>query len=112
MVKKMLVVFSLVFLVGCDNNEQRNLNARYTQIDEKRGLIGYVTCINRTGQVVFNGVVDGKVTRAGGDNSGYYVFWFDSKGRYHQWNGEYFYTDYPLKIVVDPILIEMEGGKQ
>src|SRR3990167_9542031 len=104
--KIIVMLFIFICLTGCAVNEQRNLDARYTRIEWNTSLVGYITCINRTGQVVFSGVVNGKVTRAGRDNEGYYVFWFDQANRYHQWNGEYFYTDYLLQIVADPILIE------
>ena len=112
---KWLGIFLVLILVlcGCETNlEYENIQQRYRQVETNANLVGYITCINRTGQVVFSGVIKGKVTRSGSDSEGYYIYWFDSKNRYHQWNGEYFYTDYPLNLVVDPILIEIEGGNK
>ena len=110
--KKFVMALAICLLIaGCkQSNEYANYNARIKQVDYNPNLVGYITCINRTGQVVFSGIIKGKVTRSEGDNVGYYIYWFDSKGRYHQWNGEYFYTDYPLNLVVDPILIEIVGS--
>lgn len=39
------------------------------------------------------------------------IFWFDCNGNYHEWNGQYHYSDIPLTIN-DPTLHISTGGEE
>ena len=39
------------------------------------------------------------------------VFWFDCNGNYHEWNGQYHYSDIPLTID-DPTVHILTGGEE
>ena len=49
----------------------------------------YITLYSFDGTVVFEGEINGKVTRADINGSGEYIFWYDKKGSYHQTNLSY-----------------------
>lgn len=36
------------------------------------------------------------------------IFWFDSSGVYHEWNGTYFMSDQAVKLSVQPIMVEAQ----
>ena len=59
----------------------------------------YITVFSLSGQELFRGDVDGKVTRADdtsgntkSTSGGDYVYWFDKGGRYYQSNMQYIVT--------------------
>lgn len=59
----------------------------------------YITIYTISGEPVFTGIVDGKVTRSSTkqDNSnelasGGYIYWFDERGRYYQTDMPYLVT--------------------
>jgi hypothetical protein len=56
----------------------------------------YITLYSLDGKTVFQGIVDGKVSRSVNEESesGEYIFWFDEKGRYHQSDLPYLVSSY------------------
>ena len=97
--KPLLVVFVLLalVLVGCRNETQNQIRRSIQDFTNTRM---YITVFAYGGDVVFEGIVDGKVTRAsatldGGDaSSGSYIYWYDDRGRYHQTDLPYLVTTY------------------
>lgn len=45
-----------------------------------------------------------------GSSSPYVYFW-DTNGRYHQWNGKYLYSDQPIRLRVKPLVINIKEEK-
>lgn len=37
-----------------------------------------------------------------------YIFFRDQSGRYHQWSGDYLYSDQPIRLSVEPLVINLE----
>ncbi len=69
--------------------------------------IMYIYCLGMNGNVVYYGIVQGKVLHKmpSPDFDGSYgknpegIFWFDPSGGYHEWgNGSYYLSDRPKKI--------------
>lgn len=99
--KKLGIILALVailVLAGCRNETQNRIRRN---IQEFTSGQMYITIYTIEGATVFEGVVDGKVTRASttseGSNqpaAGSYVFWFDEAGRYHQTDLPYLVTSY------------------
>jgi uncharacterized protein YcfL len=97
-----LVVLSLVVLIGataaCRNETQNRIRR---SIQDFTNVRMYITVYSLTGDEIFAGLVDGKVTRSsalsddGTENAaGEYVFWYDDRGRYHQTSLPYLVTTY------------------
>lgn len=94
-----LVLVLVLVLAGCRNETQNRIRRSIQDYTASRM---YITIYSYDGNVVFEGIVDGKVTRsgtaseggAGGDAQGAYVFWYDDRGRYHQTDFPYFLTTY------------------
>lgn len=92
-----LVVLALV-LVGCRNETQNRIRR---SIQDFTNVRMHISVYSLDGTVLFEGEVDGKVTRASatlsGTNdaaSGTYIFWYDERGRYHQTDLPYLVTTY------------------
>ncbi len=88
----------LLLLAGCRNETQNRIRRSIQDFTNTRM---YISVYSLDGTVLFEGVVDGKVTRSsarssdGGDTaSGSYIFWFDDRGRYHQTDLPYLVTTY------------------
>lgn len=45
-----------------------------------------------------------------GSSSPYIYFW-DTNGKYHQWNGKYLYSDAPIRLRVKPLVIQLGEDK-
>lgn len=95
-----VVLLSGLLLAGCRNQTQNRIRRSIQEFTAQRM---YITVYSYDGKTVFNGVVDGKVTRSGrlgeGDGkeaAGEYVFWYDERGRYHQTDLPYLVTTYDL----------------
>ena len=94
-----LVVTALlaVLLAGCRNETQNQIRRSIQDFTNTRM---YITVYAYGGEVVFEGIVDGKVTRAsqaqesGGQSTGDYIYWYDERGRYHQTDLPYLVTTY------------------
>lgn len=117
------------------NWEQNNIVRRQTMVGDA-GLTGYITLISSAGVPILYTSVAGKTTsggkrltktwgRVGSSSYGYnvvaassndgtygssnpYQYWWDTSGRYYQWNGEYLFTDQPVRLRIEPLVILME----
>jgi hypothetical protein len=95
-----LLALALTLLLASCRNETQNIIRRNIQDFTSDRM--YITLYTLDGTSVFEGVVDGKVTRASstGDEAqantatGDYIFWFDDRGRYHQSDLPYLVTSY------------------
>ena len=92
------VLLALVLLLsGCRNETQNRIRRSIQDFTNTRM---YITVYAYGGDVVFEGLVDGKVTRAsasqegGGQSTGTYIYWYDERGRYHQTDLPYLLTTY------------------
>lgn len=96
-----LVLILVLVLAGCRNETQNRIRRSIQDYTASRM---YITIYSYDGNVLFEGIVDGKVTRsgsaseggAGGDAQGAYIFWYDERGRYHQTDFPYFLSTYDL----------------
>lgn len=92
----LLLVLTLA-LAGCRNETQNQLRRNIQDFTNTRM---YITVYSYDGDPLFEGLVDGKVTRAtrseGNDSptTGSYIFWYDERGRYHQTDLPYLVTTY------------------
>ncbi|MEJ2288462.1 MAG: hypothetical protein P8Y02_07425 [Deinococcales bacterium] len=99
LVLAVLITALLVALAGCRNETQNRIRRSIQDFTNQRM---YITLYSYDGKVVFNGVVDGKVTRSStasegtgsGSSQGYYIYWYDDRGRYHQSDLPYLLTTY------------------
>lgn len=97
-----LALAVIVLLLGLASCRSETQNRIRRNIQEFTGQRMYITLYSLNGNVVFEGVVDGKVTRStsqsatGKDRTatGSYIFWYDDKGRYHQTDLPYLLTSY------------------
>lgn len=94
-----MVLLLAVFLSACRNETQNRIRRSIQEYTAQRM---YITVYSYDGKTVFEGVVDGKVTRSGNASEGGqgsealgdYVFWYDERGRYHQTDLPYIVTTY------------------
>lgn len=93
----LLLVMTLV-LAGCRNETQNRIRRSIQDFTNARM---YITLYSLDGATVYEGLVDGKVTRASATlsdssekSSGNYIFWFDDKGQYHQTDLPYLLTTF------------------
>jgi hypothetical protein len=99
-----LLALALTLLLASCRNETQNIIRRNIQDFTSDRM--YITLYTLDGSPVFDGVVDGKVTRASstGDEAqpntatGDYIFWFDDRGRYHQSDLPYLVTSYDRSV--------------
>ncbi len=92
-----VLILSLVF-TGCRNETQNQI--RLSIQDFTAGRM-YITLFGQSGEIIYNGIVDGQITRSSTTTAssnqqvtGSFVFWFDEAGRYHQTNLPYLLTSY------------------
>ncbi len=119
-----------------ENAEIDNIKRRL-ELTSQPGLLGYIVLLNESGQPVYYTTVKGKVTSGGkrltepdrsgswgsGQNnvvraapsdegtygsSGEYIFFWTQAGQYVQWNGKYFYSDKPIRLTVQPLVVSIE----
>lgn len=116
-----------------NNAEQKNIQRRL-KLTGQPGLIGYVVLLNDMGKPVMYTTVKGKLTSGGkrltqpqkdvytasghmvmdapsdegtwGSSSPYIYFW-DTNDRYHQWSGQYLYSDQPIRLNEEPLVINL-----
>ncbi|MEZ4630441.1 MAG: hypothetical protein R2880_07010 [Deinococcales bacterium] len=81
----LVLALLLAVSLGACRNETQNLIRR--QIQDFTGSTQYIAVYSMTGEVLFEGQVDGKVTRSSGKlsdgsaaSSGGYIFWYDKSG--------------------------------
>ena len=106
-----IALLSLVLILGSCRNETQNRLRR--QIQDFTGQKMYITMYSLDGKELYNGQVNGKVTRSsaklsdgGAAAGGYYIFWYDEKGVYHQTDLPYLLTSRPR----DPVTGTVTGG--
>ncbi len=95
----LLVLLMALLLSACRNETQNRIRRSIQEYTAQRM---YITIYSYDGKAIFEGIVDGKVTRSGnasegGEGSealGNYVFWYDERGRYHQTDLPYLVTTY------------------
>lgn len=113
------------------NAEIDNIKNRL-QLTSNPGAIGFVVLLNEAGQPILYTSVKGKITSSGkrltppvkfwstyeaglvaeapsdegtwGSSDPYIYFW-DVNGVYHQWSGRYLYSDKPIRLRVEPLVI-------
>jgi uncharacterized protein YcfL len=90
-------IFTLIaltlLLVSCRNETQNTIRRSIQEFTSDRM---YITLYSLDGKTVFQGIVDGKVSRSVNEESesGEYIFWFDERGRYHQSDLPYLVSSY------------------
>lgn len=87
-----IALLSIVLILGsCRNETQNNLRR---QIQDFTGQKMYISLYALDGTEIYTGQVNGKVTRsaANGATGGFYIFWYDDKGVYHQTDLPYLLT--------------------
>lgn len=97
----LLIVAVLVLVLvstGCRNETQNQIRR---SIQDFTNVRMYISLYTLDGTTVFEGQVDGKVTRAASSlannsetASGSYIYWYDEQGRYHQSDLPYLVTTY------------------
>jgi len=111
-----------------DNSEQNNIARRLT-LTSNPGQIGFVVLLNEAGQPILYTSVKGKLTSSGkrltqpfdiqhqsfavdapSDEGTYgssdpYIYFWDTNDVYHQWSGRYLYSDKPIRLRVEPLVI-------
>lgn len=97
--KRALVLLTLSLLLVSCRNETQNMIRR--NIQEFTADRMYINLYSLDGTSVFEGIVDGKVSRSVSPEgeTGAYIFWFDDKGRYHQSDLPYVVTSYDRDAV-------------
>ncbi len=104
------VALALVLLIGLASCRNQTQNRIRRSIQEYTAQRMYISVYSFDGKVMFDGIVDGKVTRSGinsqgdkgGEALGSYVFWYDDRGRYHQTDLPYFVTTYDRNTPAAP----------
>ena len=91
-----MAVVAAVTFTSCRAETQNKFRR---QVLDLANTTQYITVYSLSGQEIFRGDVDGKVTRADETSgnttsagSGGYVYWFDKGGRYYQSNMQYIVT--------------------
>lgn len=111
------------------NAEQDNIERRL-RLTSQPGLLGFIVLLNESGQPILYTGVKGKVTssgkrltspeiisnsmiRAGPSDEGTfgssdpYVYFWTSDGQYMQWNGKYLYSNSPIRLRVEPLVVSL-----
>lgn len=102
-----LALVLLVSLASCRNQTQNRIRRSIQEYTAQRM---YISIYSYDGQIIFDGIVDGKVTRSGNTSQGEkggaalgsYVFWYDERGRYHQTDLPYFVTTFDRNAPATP----------
>ncbi len=100
------VVMLALGITACRNETQNRIRRSIQEYTAQRM---YITVYSYDGKAIFNGLVDGKVTRSGnaseggnGDQAlGAYVYWYDERGRYLQTDLPYLLTSYDRNVPVE-----------
>ncbi len=117
-----------------DNAEIDNIKNRL-KLTSQPGLLGFVVLLNESGQPVYYTSIKGKITSgskrltrtqwvddfgAGSaitaapsdegtyGSSGEYIFFWTTNGQYMQWNGKYLYSDKPIRLTVQPLVVSVD----
>ena len=120
-----------------ENAEIENIKHRL-ELTADPGLLGFIVLFNEAGQPVLYSGVKGKVTSGGKrltktqhvsgtfehpavtdapsdegtyGHSGEYIFFWTPAGEYRQWNGKYLYSDKPIRLTVQPLVVSVQEAK-
>jgi hypothetical protein len=117
-------------IVFTENSEIENIKRRL-ELTSKVNAIGYIVLLNDAGQPILYTTVKGKVTsgskrltredeftsnglrKSASDEGTYgssnpYIYFWATNGTYHQWSGQYLYSDKPIRLRVEPLVIEVK----
>lgn len=123
-----------------DNAEIDNIKRRL-ELTADPGKYGFILLLNQAGQPILYEGVKGKVTSGGkrltspakalgNGNGGYgavlptpsdegtwgsssaYIFYWNTDGVYRQWDGGYLYSDQPIRLRVEPLVISMQAANK
>ena len=101
MKKFLLLTLTLAALLALSACRSETQNRVRRNIQDFTGQRMYISLYSLGGTVIYQGTVDGKVTRASGAlsgsneaASGTYIFWYDDRGRYHQTDLPYLLTNF------------------
>lgn len=121
-----------------ENAEIENIKRRLT-LTADPGKLGFILLLNQAGQPILYEGVKGKVTSsgkrltpvdyhstdgAGANNyvraaasdegtfgsSDTYVYYWNTDGVYRQWAGVYLYSDQPIRLRVEPLVISIQAA--
>jgi hypothetical protein len=113
------------------NSEQDNIERRI-RLTSQPGLLGYIVLLNETGQPILYTSIKGKVTssgkrltrpyNAGGNpspsdegawgSSDPYIYFWTSDDQYMQWNGNYLYSNSPIRLATEPLVVSIGAPAQ
>jgi uncharacterized protein YcfL len=103
MKKLVLVIMALLLLSACRNETQNQIRRSLQDFTSDKM---YITLYSLDGTAVFEGIVDGKVTRSSETlsntsdrGSGAYIYWFDEQGRYLQTDLPYLVSSFQRSAV-------------
>ena len=118
-----------------ENAEIDNIKRRL-QLTADPGKLGFILLMNEAGQPILYEGVKGKITSGGKrltspmkqwsvspnnqlgpspsdegtwGSSGEYVYYWNMDGVYRQWNGKYFYSDQPIRLRVEPLVVTVQS---
>lgn len=106
-----------------ENAEIDNIKKRL-ELTASPSLVGYVVLLNGTGQPILYTAIKGKITSGskkltdGGvtgtlsdegthGSSNPYIYFWSTSGVYHQWSGDYLYSDKPIRLSVQPLVVNV-----
>jgi hypothetical protein len=121
-----------------ENAEIENVKKRI-QLTADPGKVGFILLLNQAGQPILYEGVKGKVTSGGkrltppdrhscntsncvvraaasdegtwGSSSPYIYYW-NTDGVYRQWDGGYLYSDQPIRLRVEPLVVSVQVGSK
>lgn len=94
----LLVLVLLTFTLASCRSETQNRIRR--EIQDFTGQRFHITLYDQNGEAIYEGTVNGKISRSSGFSSndneepanGDFIYWYDERGRYHQTNLPYLVT--------------------
>ena len=122
-----------------ENAEIDNIKRRL-ELTADPGKYGFILLLNQAGQPILYEGVKGKITsggkrltepdrissgwgangqavlRAGASDEGTwgssspYIFYWNTDGVYRQWDGGYLYSDQPIRLRVEPLVISLQAA--
>jgi len=117
-----------------ENSEIDNIKRRL-ELTSNPGAVGFVLLMNQAGQPIMYTGVKGKITsgskrltepdrlfsngngagvrQASSDEGTYgssdsYVYFWTTSGQYIQWAGSYLYSDKPLRVKIEPLVVDVK----
>lgn len=119
-----------------ENAEIENIKKRL-ELTSNPGAVGFIVLLNQAGQPIMYTSVKGKITSGGKrltepdrsnswgsgtnnvvraapsdegtyGNSDPYIFFWTMDGQYVQWNSGYLYSDKPIRLKVEPLVINIK----